>query len=251
LKKPRLNNIIDRSLNYGRHQIEKFFLEISKSNYQIVLDIGAGHGDDLFIAKRYNKNAKLHGIEVYPPYANELIQAGITVHSLNIEKDKLPFSDDCIDVIVANQIMEHVKEVYWLLHEISRTLKVGGSLIIGVPNLASLHNRLLLLFGEQPSTIQNNSAHVRGYTKKDLLKLLSSCFPGGYELQLFGGSNFYPLPAVIAKQLARMFPNAAWSIFLLLRKVKTYDKQFLQFPIANQLETNFYLGDGDEKNRVG
>lgn len=247
MKKPRLSGIIDRSLNYGRHHIEKYFSVIQEDKYKMVLDIGAGHGDDLLIARKFNHHAELHGIEVYPPYAEDLKQKGITVHSLNIEIDSIPFTDEAIDVIIANQIMEHVKEIFWLLHEISRTLKIGGSLIIGVPNLASLHNRLLLLFGQQPSTIQNNSAHVRGYTKKDLLNLLSSCFPGGYELQFFGGSNFYPLPAIMAKPLAKLFPNAAWSIFLLLRKVKPYNKQFLEFPIAKQLETNFYLGNSTGK----
>lgn len=245
MKKPRLDNIIDRSLNYGRHQVERFFSEIAKHNYKIVLDIGAGHGDDLLIAKKHNEKVELHGIEVYAPYANELRGVGITVHSLNIEREKLPFANECVDVVIANQIMEHVKEVFWLMHEISRVLKVGGSLIIGIPNLASLHNRLLLLFGEQPSTIQNNSAHVRGYTKKDLIKLLNSCFPGGYELHLFGGSNFYPLPAFLAKPIANFFPNAAWSIFFLLKKTKSYNKQFLEYPIVNQLETNFYLGNNE------
>ena len=178
MQKPRLSGIIDRSLNYGRHQVENFFSAIQRENYKIVLDIGAGHGDDLFIARKYNKNAELHGVEVYPPYAEELKQAGVTVHALNIETDRLPFADEAINVIIANQILEHVKEIFSLLHEISRTLKIGGSLIIGVPNLASLHNRLLLLFGQQPSTIQNNSAHVRGYTKKDLIKSVKLMFSG-------------------------------------------------------------------------
>ena len=192
MNKLRFNNTIDRSLNYGRHQIEKFFSEIKKNDFQIVLDIGAGHGDDLLIAKKNNEKAELHGIEIYEPYANELRRIGVTVHSLNIEKAKLPFSNQSVDVVIANQIMEHIKEVFWVLHEMSRTLKIGGNIMLGMPNLASFHNRLLLLFGEQPSTIQNNSAHVRGYTKKDILCLLNSCFPEGFELQLFGGSNFYP-----------------------------------------------------------
>jgi SAM-dependent methyltransferase len=242
LIKPRFNSIIDRSLNYGRHQIERFFSEVVIDDFQTVLDIGAGHGDDLLIAKNFTPKSKLHGIEVHETYANELRQLGIAVHALDIEKDALPFASQSIDVIIANQIMEHVKEIFWVLHEISRTLKFGGSLIIGVPNLASFHNRLLLLCGRQPSTIQNNSAHVRGYTKNDLLNLLNSCFPGGYDLRMFGGSNYYPFPSFLAKPIAKIFPNSAWSIFLLLRKVKSYDRQFLEFPVINQLETNFYLG---------
>lgn len=242
MKTPKANSIIDRSLNYGRHQVEKFFKEISNTGYHTVLDVGAGHGDDLMIAKEFNPSSELHAVEIYPPYANELRELGITVHSLNIERDKFPFENQSVDVVIANQILEHIKEVFWFLHEASRILKIGGHLIIGVPNLASLHNRILLLAGRQPSTIQNNSAHVRGYTKKDVLELLNSCFQGGYEMKMFGGSNFYPFPSPLAKPLAKMFPGMAWSIFLLLKKVKSYDKQFLEYPIYQQLETNFYLG---------
>jgi hypothetical protein len=115
-------------------------------------------------------------------------------------------------------------------------------LIIGVPNLASLHNRLLLLLGKQPTPIQTNSAHIRGFTKGDILKFVDSCFPGGYELKAFGGSNFYPFPPMIARPLARFFPTMAWGIFLLLEKQRDYQREFLEYPIAQRLETNFYVG---------
>jgi ubiquinone/menaquinone biosynthesis C-methylase UbiE len=241
--KPRFKNFIDRQLNYGREQIDEFLFDINKHGYKRVLDIGAGHGDDLLNAGKYSPNAELHGIEIYETYAEELRQKGITVHSLNIEYDKFPFDSESIDLIIANQIIEHTKEIYWLFHEITRVLKIGGSLIIGVPNLAALHNRLLLFFGEQPSCIQNNSAHVRGFTRKDLLKFLNSCFSNGYNLNSFKGSNFYPFPSFGAKPLSKIFPNFAWGIFLLLEKRKPYGKQFLEFPVDNQLETNFYLGN--------
>jgi len=90
--------------------------------------------------------------------------------------------------------------------------------VLGVPNLASLHNRLLLVIGKQPTSIQNSSAHVRGYTKSDILKLLR--IYGGYEVIVFKGSNFYPFPLLLAKPLAKCFPNMAWSIFFLLKKTK-------------------------------
>ncbi len=106
----------------------------------------------------------------------------------------------------------------------------------------SLHNRFLFLFGQQPTCIENNTAHVRGYNKKDILRVLNTCYRDAYELELFGGSNFYPLPALIAKPLAKVFPNFARSIFLMLKMIKHYETQFLEFSLDNQLETNFYLG---------
>lgn len=58
----------------------------------------------------------------------------------------------------------------------------------------------------------------------------------------FRGSNFYPFPPSIAKPLSKVFPNLAWSIFLLLRKTKKYNDEFIKWPIEKKLETNFYLG---------
>ena len=238
-----LNGVIDRSLNYGRHLMGAYLVRASAGPMDVVLDIGAGHGDDLLLARRAQPSAALHAIEVFPPYQQELRARGITVHGLTIERDVFPFADQSVDVVMANQILEHVKEIFWVLHEASRILRVGGSLIIGVPNLASFHNRCLLLFGKQPTCLQNQSAHVRGYTKSDILTLLEGPFPGGFALRGFGGSNFYPFPAPVAKPLASLLPNMAWGIFLHFEKQRSYVREFLEHPVKHALETNFYLGE--------
>jgi SAM-dependent methyltransferase len=210
--------------------------------YSNVLDIGAGSGNDLALSSQVAPRAARIAIEAHAPYVEKLSQQGIQVHSLNIEKDRFPFADESIDVVIANQVLEHTKELFWIFHEITRVLPLRGKFIIGVPNLASLHNRLLLLIGRQPTPIQNASAHVRGYTRHDLIRFLSLCFPGGYELKHFGGSNFYPFPPILARPMAHILPNMAWGIFLMFEKKKTYSHQFLEFPVEQKLETNYFLG---------
>jgi len=200
-------SFIDRSLNYGRHRIRDYLAHAGK--FRTALDIGAGHGNDHLLARAVIPSADIHAVEVYPAYTADLAQKGIHVHSLNIEKDRLSFPDGSIDVIIANQILENVQELFLIFHEISRTLPIGSKLILGVSNLAALHNRILLAVGRQPSHLKNSSAHIRGYTKHDLIRFLEICFPGGYRLERYGGSNFYPFPSVLAKPLARMFPNLA------------------------------------------
>jgi SAM-dependent methyltransferase len=232
--------MIDRTLNYGRHHVERFLR--SATPFKKVLDIGAGHGHDLLIARSVSPQAQLIGVEPYKPYVAELESKGITVHSLNIERDVFPFADGELDIVMANQILEHTKEVFWIFDQISRVLKVGGRLLIGVPNLAALHNRVLLALGMQPSPLKNNSAHVRGFTKGDMIRLLDSGFPGGYELRGFGGSNFYPFPPPLARPLAAALPSMAWGIFFHFEKVKPYQGSYLKYPIDQQLETNFYVG---------
>lgn len=236
--------MIDRKLNYGRHLVDKFISQHCRRGFpaQVIIDLGAGHGDDLLIAGKYNVDAELFAIECWPPYVEELTNQGISVYSLNIESDPLPFADQSVDIVIANQILEHTKELFWIFHEATRVLKNGGVFIIGVPNLASLHNRLLLAFGRQPSPIKSASAHIRGFTKSDLLSFVDECFPYGYSLDLFGGSNFYPFPPLLAKPLSAAFPTLSWGIFLMLKKNGSYHREFLDYPHDKRLETNFYTG---------
>lgn len=231
--------MIDRKLNYGRHIISEY---LKATNFNSVLDLGAGKGDDLLIAKKINPNAKLNAIEVSPPNIKILKENNISVHPLNIERDIFSFEDESLDVVMGNQILEHVKEVFWIMHEVSRVLKIGGKFIIGVPNLASLHNRILLSVGKQPTSIKTYSAHVRGYTKEDMVRFINICFPSGYKLEMFKGSNFYPFPPFLANVFAEVAPTMAWGIFFLFEKVNTYERSFLDYPKIQKLETNFYLG---------
>jgi SAM-dependent methyltransferase len=237
--------MIDRSLNYGRSAIKKFLLGLSP--IERALDVGAGGGDDLETVRKCSPGAALYAVESYPPNVEKLKQAKIEVLQANIEREVLPFTDEYFDVVMSNQTLEHVKELFWILHNMSRTLKVGGHMIVGVPNLAAAHNRLLLLLGRQPTCLKNASAHVRGYTKRDFLGALDKIFPGGYKLEGFAGANFYPFPPLLARPLAALAPNHAWGIFMLLRKTRRYNEEFLEFPVTSQLETNFYLGESGDR----
>jgi SAM-dependent methyltransferase len=231
--------MIDRKLNYGRDVVNR--LLHGATPYASVLDIGAGGGQDLLAAKTIEPQSALYAIECYGPNADRLRSSGICTYDINIEREAIPLPTGSIDVIISNQTFEHLKEVFWVLHEASRVLKVGGHLLIGVPNLASLHNRFLLAAGRQPTSINNKSAHVRGYTRLDFVNLLS-CFPLGYQLQSWGGSNFYPLPPALARPASTILPSMAWAIFMLFRKSRTYSREFLDYPVSAQLETNFFLG---------
>lgn len=236
--------MIDRSLNYGRHLIQNFSAVALHGAPQApkVLDIGAGSGADLALVQKVAPKADLHGVEIFPKNVSILKSLGVTTHALNLELDPLPFENESLDLVIANQVLEHTKEIFWIFHQVSRCLKVNGSFLVGVPNLASFHSRCLLAIGRQPTAIQTASAHIRGFTQHDLLRFSEKCFPGGYKMTRFGGSNFYPFPAVIAKPLAQVWGNGSVSIFLLLKKTKPYENSFINFPVQEKLETNYYLG---------
>jgi SAM-dependent methyltransferase len=231
---------VDKDLNFGRQQI----LDLSsENNPKVILDIGAGLGKDLDKLKVKFPKARTLGVECNGQSVFELRKNGHEVIEIDIERDVLPLPDSSVDLIVANQIMEHCKEIFWIFHEASRVLKPDGIFIIGVPNLGSLHNRFLLLLGHQPTSIQLWSAHVRGFTAHGFRSFLQNIFNNGYKIENFKGSNFYPFPAFLARPLAWMFPRLAVGIFFRIRKIKPYNHEFLTYPKEKKLETNFYLGD--------
>ncbi|MEQ9366261.1 MAG: class I SAM-dependent methyltransferase [Leptospirales bacterium] len=249
-------------LNYGRDIIRHWGADLYAASPAIsgdafrVLDLGCGHGTDLKnirdeietraepsgereVALPAGPAVELHGVESYPPYVAECRAAGIQTHALNIERDRFPGPEDSYDVIVANQILEHTKEIFWIFAEVARLLKPGGHFIAGVPNLASFHNRLLLLAGQQPTQIKSMSAHVRGFTKPDMREFAET--GGLFRLTAFRGSNFYPLPPILSKPLARIFPTLAWGSFYLLQRTNARGS-FLDCLGGddNFLETPFY-----------
>jgi SAM-dependent methyltransferase len=237
-----LENVVDPRLNYGREVVAHYLTSIAPFN--TVLDLGAGEGKDLEAARGLCPTVRAVAVEGYLPYAGQLESRGFEVHRIDLEHDRFPFDDNSVDVVIANQVLEHTKEVFWIFHEISRILKLRGHVILGVPNLAALHNRVLLALGRQPTVIQTNSAHVRGFTKPDLLKFLTCCFPEGFLCRARRGANFYPFPPFVAKPLARLLPSMAWGMFLLLMKLRPYTGEFLRYPEENRLETPFYIGGG-------
>jgi SAM-dependent methyltransferase len=231
---------IDTTESYGRDVVRTFLKTLPQAS--AIMDIGAGDGADLEIAKSLHPNAQLIGVDFNENRRDYLKVKGIRLLTADLERDELSVDDESVDVIIANQIFEHVKELFWLNHQIARKLKPGGHLFVGVPNIATLHNRLLFLFGRQPTQMKSYSAHIRGFTKSDIQSFMDVCFPGGYSLEKFGGSQFYPLPSALSRAAAGLFPNLAFSIFFLFKKTRTYRNEFLAHPVNAKLETNFYLG---------
>ena len=150
-----INKLNDRSLNYGEIILKNWSSKISPKN---ILDIGAGKGRDLNFFS--GKNIKRNAIESYPPFIKILNKNNINVANLDLEKDTFPFENESLDLIIGNQILEHCKEIFWIHHEIFRTLKVGGHMIVGFPNLATYYNRISLLFGIQPFCISLDSFSI-------------------------------------------------------------------------------------------
>lgn len=240
--------LVDVQEQYGRHILAAMLGHTTAITH--CCDLGIGAGDDVQVVRRHFPQARLAGIDCTDQHRVRLEAEGIAVTVLDLERAPLPFADDSLDLVIANQVYEHLKEIFWVSHQVSRSLKLHGYLYIGVPNLHALHNRLLFPFGVQPSQAKSYSAHVRGFGAHEIPRFLDTCFPGGYRLLQRGGAQMYPFPKTLARWLCAGFPSLAHSMFYLFQKVRPYTDAFLAHPIDAALETNFYLGPDTTHGRL-
>lgn len=232
------------SLIYGRDIVQSWALEhIDKTQgcNSSVLDIGCAKGDDLLgIKSKVTGNVSMYGLETYEPYRIIAAENGIHVSAFDLEEERMPFENSTFDVIILNQILEHTKELFFIFDELSRVLKPDGILIIGVPNLAAWHDRLMLLLGEQPTGMKVLGPHVRGFTKNGFIMFIeaAACF----KVKSVKGAGFLPFPIPLAKLLATIFPSFASSLFFkVIRQPST--KTFADVVKERMFETNYRLAE--------
>ena len=112
-------------LSYGRETIAGWARALPGNGPVTAFDIGCGVGSDLLgvRAALTPREVSLAGIDVYQPSIEKARAAGIEVHTADIEKDRLPLESGSVDIVVANQVLEHVKEIFWVIAEMELRVK--------------------------------------------------------------------------------------------------------------------------------
>jgi len=195
---------------FGGHILYQWF----RGRTGTIVDVGCGNGRDFhLIRKSCHPAAIINLID----FQNNITGGLVTI--CDVEKDALPFPEKSVNAINCNQVLEHCKEIVWIKKEFSRVLKSGGMLVVGVPNLATWHDRLLLLFGRQPAEIKVGGPHVRGFTCSGLVNFF--CKDGVFKIEEKRFCGFRPASGWLCVFLENVFPSLSTSIFLKLRRTDT------------------------------
>jgi SAM-dependent methyltransferase len=102
------------------------------------------------------------------------------------------------------------------MSEMHRVLRAGGHAVLSVPNLASLHNRVLLGIGRQPTSIRVFGPHVRGYAFGEFCDFVER--DGAYAIERRRGVGFYPVPSPWSAPLSALWRGAGHTTIVLARK---------------------------------
>ncbi len=104
---------------------------------------------------------------------------GIEAERCDLEQDRIPHDNEKFDLVLAQEIVEHLANCGNLLRESRRVLKGGGYLYLTTPNLAGLIDRIFLLRGKKPLAMAWDKTHVQLYLFEEIEALLQEC---GFEI---------------------------------------------------------------------
>ena len=211
----------------ARRAIMEYIFWKNIDNKQItVLSVGCGTGAELEHIGQY---AHVTGLDIDKEVISFCKSKGLSVIEGDILDTKLP--EQSFDIVVAMDVLEHIKDDYGALAQLARVLKKDGLLLVTVPAFEWLWSS----FDEE-----GEFPHVRRYTKKTLLDLLHS---QSLQISKMSYYNFFLFPfAYLARMsdqsfVSQMQPMPRWKNSL-LRSLFAFEKYFLpwiNFPFGVSL----------------
>ena len=142
-----------------------------------ILEDGCGVG--MYIEHLSPLGGKIIGLEYDFERATQARTHGS--HIVNAESESLPLPSETFNLILSHEVLEHVRDDRAAICEMIRALKIGGRIVLFVPNRGypfethGIYWKGKYLFGNKlfvnylPRTWRNKLApHVRAYSKHDL-----------------------------------------------------------------------------------
>lgn len=158
-----------------------------------VLDVGCS--PPVLLVALKNRGCRVCGVDLDPSRFQSAIDAsGLDVHAVDIESSPLPFGQKQFDVVVFNEIFEHLRiDLIHTLSELFRVTRPGGRLFLSTPNLRSLYGYANLFLRDRSASCSpdlyeqyakldtvGHMGHVREYTRGEVKEFLTRI---GFEVE--------------------------------------------------------------------
>lgn len=135
-----------------------------------LLDVPAGEG--ALAVRALRLGFKVECADLYP----NLFKLDQTICQRADLDAQLPYEDEAFAVVTCVEGLEHIEHPANAMREFARVLKPGGILVVSVPNIMNIEERLKWLFNGYTSHFKPISTEVRERTSAE--------FPGMAEVAL-------------------------------------------------------------------
>jgi SAM-dependent methyltransferase len=185
-----------------------------------LLEIGCGTGANLVRVGEAcgSGRVELLGLDVSEEAVLAARSLGIQANRLDLNNEALPYADGSLDCVLFLEVLEHLYYSDLTMAGIARVLRRGGLLIVTTPNLASWANRMAILLGFQPFSLEVSfrgsfgqvsqnatlNGHVKSFTRRALRSYVQNF---GFTVVAEGTSR----AAGVSRPIALMDRLLSWS----------------------------------------
>lgn len=134
--------------------------KIMNSANSVILEVGSSSGYLLREIKTSFPASFLIGSDCIPEPLEKIAQKKLDIPLIQFDLANCPLPDNCVDIVIALNVLEHIEDDIGALQHLYRILKPGGYAIIEVPANQELYD----FYDEQLK-------HFRRYALCDLKKL--------------------------------------------------------------------------------
>ena len=237
MKATSLSSIAERIWESATERNQQNIRDLLQGVGGTLVDFGCGDGAITVGISAADGFDRTIGLEIDDEVASVAAGRGVEVVSADLN-GRVPLPDGSAQAIVANQIIEHLRDTDSFLEEIKRVLKPGGVVALSTENISSWHNLLAASIGWQPFSLTNISGlssgvgnpvalhrgesgtpafmqHLRIFAPRGLKELASL-----HELEpmAFRGAGYFPFYGRAADALSDADPRHSIFMTLLARK---------------------------------
>ena len=162
------HNRVERGAGFvfaGPERIELFRRYVGGPGRK-VLDLGCRDGS---LSRAYADGNEIVGVDADREALAAAAELGIETHWANLD-EPLDFDDASFDVVVAGELLEHLRDPHRVVDDLRRVLRSDGTFVASVPNAYRLKNRLRFLAGRDP---EDDPTHLHMFAPDDVNTLLN------------------------------------------------------------------------------
>ncbi|MBL9124850.1 MAG: class I SAM-dependent methyltransferase [Planctomycetaceae bacterium] len=148
-----------------------------------LLDIGTWDG----VTRKYieahpgHEHVRYHSVDIYPHGTNFVYKShDWTFHNINLEGGLVGLASEAYDVVVCEQVLEHLHDVSLAIQDMFRVVRPGGRLILGVPTFPEgLHliRKHVVPVTDRLFQVKKKRGHVQAWSKRTFIKTLRQNCP--------------------------------------------------------------------------